>query len=117
MKKTNDPRNPLPERRWLKPQAFVGSYIPVYPRLNWWSPSKRGTVVLGDLQDFGLTAQIARRMTDYDLHHFPCLKTGDRTGHAICAAELRRRESWVPRWALGISMLSLIVSVATALSR
>ena len=32
--------------------------------------------------------------------------------HRLCELELRRRESWVPRWALGVSILALAVAVA-----
>lgn len=36
----------------------------------------------------------------------------------MCEIELRRRESWVARWALGTSMLALLISiVAIALKR
>ena len=30
----------------------------------------------------------------------------------LCEIELRRREGWVARWALGTSMLALLISIA-----
>lgn len=37
--------------------------------------------------------------------------------HRLCEVELRRREGWVARWALAISMLALLVSFSSLFLR
>ena len=52
-----------------------------------------------------------RRLSDEDLHQYI---SGWSLGSELRIrgeVELRRRENWVARWALGVSMVALIVSI------
>lgn len=86
----------------------------------WWKPwDRRGTLRIEDITGLHeLTPGLARRLSDYDLHLMPRVRTNDSVLHTVIAAELRRREGSTARWALGVSILSLLVAcVAVALNR
>lgn len=103
-------RRTRPGHTW--PAQGDGRWIAHRPRrsvLRFWN--LRGTITIADLGPFDMNETIARRLTTHELHYYPHVRTGDRPGHAIVATELRRREAWVPRMALTISAISLIVSV------
>lgn len=75
----------------------------------------RGTVNISDLTALHeLTPALARRLTDYDLHLFPHLRTNDAVAHSIIEAELRRRERFTARLALAVSVGAVCISIATA---
>jgi len=100
--------------------AHAGRTIDVRRFGPWWKPwDRRGTITVRDITDLHeLTPALARRLSDYDLHLMPQIRTNDSVLHTIIAAELRRRENSTARWALTVSILSLIVAiVAVTLSR
>lgn len=110
----DDPRPPQPKRRgYLWPAQEDGRWIKIRERQRFWS--KHGTVLIGDLGQFDMTEEIARHMTTHHLHYYPHVCTGDKPGHAIALAEIRRREGWVPRTALMISAVALILSFISVL--
>ena len=87
---------------------------------RWWKPwDRRGTLHINDVTGLHeLTPALARRLSDYDLHLMPRVRTNDSVLQTVRAAELRRREGVTSRWALGVSILSLFVAcVAVALNR
>ncbi len=86
----------------------------------WWKPwDRRGTIQVQDISGLHeLTPALARRLSDYDLHLMPQVRTNDSVLHTIIAAELRRREGSTARWALAVSVLALVVAViAVTLNR
>lgn len=100
--------------RTLRSGLNDGKLVPIKTRVHWWTI--RGTVDVADLPTHdGMTVEIARRLSDQHLHLYPEYRTMDRVGRSIVQAELRRREGWTARLALGISFAALIVSVAKAL--
>jgi hypothetical protein len=69
----------------------------------------------GNLPD--TASKTIRRLSDEELHKFIA---GWKEGTELRIrgeVELRRREGWVARWALAVSMLALIVSVIALVSR
>jgi hypothetical protein len=109
-----DPKPPKPRRRGYSWTALGdGRWIKHRPRDHWWS--RRGTITIADLGPFDMTQLIARRMTTHELHYYPHVRTGDRPGHAIALAEIRRREGWTARLALVLSFVSLVVAVVNAI--
>jgi hypothetical protein len=80
----------------------------------WWKPwDRRGTVYIQDFTGLHeMTPALARRLSDYDLHLMPQIRTNDSVLHTVIAAELRRRENSTARWALAVSVLALIVAVS-----
>ncbi len=86
----------------------------------WWKPwDRRGTIQTQDITGLHeLTPSLARRLSDYELHLMPQVRTNDSVLHTIIAAELRRREGSTARWALAVSVLALVVAViAVTLNR
>jgi hypothetical protein len=70
---------------------------------------KRKKLNCGNLPD--TSAKSIRQLSDEELHKFIA---GWRDGTELRIrgeVELRRREGWVARWALGVSMFALFVSV------
>ena len=75
---------------------------------------KRGTVALEQMPD-GLPETL-RRLSDYDLLRYIAGFQEGTAAHLAGSVELRRRENSTARWALAVSVISLIVSaVAVAL--
>ena len=71
---------------------------------------KRGTVTLDQLPD--KSPATLKRLSDSDLHQYI---GGWRPGTAdwiTGEAELKRRQNGVARWALAVSILSLLVAIA-----
>lgn len=99
--------------------AGAGRIIEVSRFGPWWRPwDRRGTIHIQDITGLHeLTPALARRLSDYDLHLMPQVRTGDSVLHTVIAAELRRRENCTARRALAVSVLSLIVAVAAFVSR
>lgn len=86
----------------------------------WWKPwNRHGTISVQDITGLHeLTPALARRLSDYDLHLMPQVRTNDSVLHTVIAAELRRRENGTARWALAVSIFSLVVATAAvALNR
>lgn len=86
----------------------------------WWKPwDRRGTIFIQDFTGLHeMTPALARRLSDYDLHLMPQVRTNDSVLHTVIAAELRRREHSTARRALAVSILALIVAiVAVVLNR
>lgn len=83
----------------------------------WWLPfATRGTVTISDVPGLHqLTPHLAHRLSDYDLHLFPRVRSGDGVARSIVDAEIRRRERSTARWALAISFTALVLSVVTFL--
>ena len=62
------------------------------------------------------SAKSVRRLSDEELHRYiGGWQQGSELG-IRGEVELRRRENWVARWALGVSMLALAVSVTALVS-
>ena len=62
------------------------------------------------------SAKSVRRLSDEELHRYiGGWQQGSELG-IRGEVELRRRENWVERWALGVSMLALAVSVTALVS-
>jgi hypothetical protein len=99
--------------------ALSGRTINVPMFGPWWKPwDRRGTLQCQDIIGLHeLTPSLARRLSDYDLHYLPQLRTNDSVLHTVVAAELRRRENRTARLALAVSILSLLVAmIAVALT-
>jgi hypothetical protein len=89
----------------------LGSPVPA--RRSRWKPwQRRGTVLSSDIGDHRLTVNLAKHLSDDDLHWLKAIRTGDVPAQAMIDAEIRRREAWPPRVALIISSVALGVSVA-----
>ena len=98
--------------------AGAGRTIEIRRFGPWWRPwDRRGSIRIQDITGLHeLTPDLARRLSDYDLHLMPQVRTGDSVLQTVIAAELRRRENSTARWALAVSVLSLIVAVAAFVS-
>lgn len=84
----------------------------------WWPWDRRGTILIQNITGLHeLTPALARRLSDYDLHLIPQVRTDDSVLRTVIAAELRRRENGTARWALAVSILSLIVAVVAIMSK
>ncbi|WP_198355716.1 hypothetical protein [Sphingomonas sp. MA1305] len=94
--------------------AATGRVIEVRRFGPWWKPwDRRGTLQIGQITGLHeVTPALARRISDYDLHLMPQVRTNDSVLHTVIAAELRRREGRTARLALAVSVLSLLVAVA-----
>jgi hypothetical protein len=86
--------------------------LPRYPRaVRWKLWSKRGCYRLTDFEtNNDYTTRNVRLLSDEDLHWALGIKP-DAYIRSIVQAEVRRREGWVARWALGISLAALLVSI------
>jgi hypothetical protein len=81
-------------------------------RLPW---DKRGTVTLHQLPD--KAPATLRRLSDSELHQFIA---GWKPGSADWIAgdaELKRRHNGLARWALAVSILSLLVAIAALFAK
>jgi hypothetical protein len=104
----------------MKVELAMTRRIIELPRFGpWWMPwDLRGTLTIPQITGLHeLTPALARRLSDYDLHLIPHVRTGDSVLHTIISAELRRRESSTARRALAVSIFSLIVAVTSAVLR
>lgn len=100
--------------------AMTGRVIKVRRFGPWWKPwDRRGTIGVQDITGLHeLTPALARRLSDYDLHLIPLVRGGDSLLQTVVAAEHRRRDNSTARWALAVSIVSLIVAtVAVVLNR
>ncbi|MFN3582814.1 hypothetical protein [Phenylobacterium sp.] len=70
---------------------------------------KRGTVRLQQLPN--KSPATLRRLSDSDLHKFIAGWKPGTTDWIAGDAELKRRQNGLARWALGASILSLVVAV------
>ena len=96
----------------MKIRTGAGNEIEVPRWGKWWKPlARRGTVdtTLLSGQPHEVTPELAKRFTDYQLHHFPLINF-DPVNTAVLQAELRRRENWVAVASLCISVAALIVA-------
>lgn len=79
------------------------------------SALNRKTLNCGNLPD--TSAKSIRQLSDEELHKFIA---GWKDGTELRIrgdVELRRREGWVARWALGVSMFALFVSVIALVTK
>ena len=56
-----------------------------------------------------------RRLSDVDLYNWTAGWTKDSAARLSGEVEIRRRESWPARMAIGISIVAVIISVASLL--
>jgi hypothetical protein len=59
-----------------------------------------------------LTPALAKRLSDYELHLFPHVRTNDVVARSIVDAEMRRRERFTARLALAVSLTAVCISTA-----
>jgi len=105
---------------WMKIVAGATKRIIIVRRWRrWWKPwDVRGTVEVANLTGLHeLTPRLAMRLSDYELHLFPHVRTNDVVAHSIVQAEMRRREARTARLALTISVISAAISLATLINR
>lgn len=94
--------------------ALTGRIIEVQRFGPWWKPwDRRGTLRIDQITGLHeVTPALARRLSDYDLHLMPRVRTNDSVLHTVLDAELRRREGRTARQALAVSILSLLIAFA-----
>ncbi|GEM71134.1 hypothetical protein SAQ01S_09000 [Sphingomonas aquatilis NBRC 16722] len=94
--------------------ATTGRVIELRRFGPWWKPwDRRGTLRIDHITGLHeVTPALARRLSDYDLHLMPKVRTNDSVLHTVLEAEQRRREGKTARQALAVSILSLLVAFA-----
>lgn len=92
--------------------ALTGRTIELPRWGRWPAPwNTRGTLRIDQITGLHeLTPKLARRLSDYDLHLMPRVRTNDSVLHTVIEAEMRRRENSTARWALAVSIMSLVVA-------
>ncbi len=58
-----------------------------------------------------MAPEIAKRLSDADLHWVPAIQTNDSVEISIIAAELRQRESRTTRQAVWVAIAAIIISI------
>ena len=90
--------------------------IPRFSR--WWRPwDIRGTLRVSDLSGLHeLTPELAKRLSDFELHLFPHVRSNDAVARSVVDAEIRRREAATARLALAVSVIAVAISFASLLA-
>jgi len=63
-----------------------------------------------------LTPELAKRLSDFELHLFPHVRSNDDVARSVVDAEIRRREAATARLALAVSVVAVAISFASLIA-